>query len=57
MYSARQRESWFLDAASIYCDAVSALPSDLSERPVTSRVLTAFRDYVPATPPRRASPS
>ncbi len=46
MDSAHQREGWFLDAAAIYCDAVRSLAADLSERPFTSRGLTAFGDYV-----------
>jgi DNA mismatch repair protein MutS len=46
MHSARQREGWFLDAAAIYCDAVQALAADLNVRPVTSRGLTEFRDYL-----------
>jgi DNA mismatch repair protein MutS len=46
MYSAQQREGWFLDAAIIYCDAVKALAEALAERPVASRGLTAFRDYL-----------
>jgi DNA mismatch repair protein MutS len=46
MQSGRQREGWFLDAAAIYCDAVSALAADLAARPVASRGLLAFRDYL-----------
>jgi DNA mismatch repair protein MutS len=46
MHSVQQREGWFLDAAAIYCDAVSALASDLATRPISSRGLTAFRDYL-----------
>jgi DNA mismatch repair protein MutS len=46
MRSARQREGWFLDAAATYCDAVRLLAADLSERPFTSRGLTAFRRYL-----------
>jgi DNA mismatch repair protein MutS len=46
MYSAQQREGWFLDAATIYCDAVRALADALAERPVASRGLVAFRDYL-----------
>ncbi len=46
MHSARQREGWFLDAAAIYCDAVRSLAADLEERAISSRALTAFRDYL-----------
>jgi DNA mismatch repair protein MutS len=46
MHSTRQREGWFLDAASIYCDAVATLTSDLGARAIQSRGLTAFRDYL-----------
>ncbi|HUB41152.1 MAG TPA: hypothetical protein VMA72_20105 [Streptosporangiaceae bacterium] len=46
MYSGPQREGWFLDAATIYCDAVRALADVLAERPVASRGLVAFRDYL-----------
>jgi DNA mismatch repair protein MutS len=48
MYSGRQREGWFLDAAAIYCDAVSSLAADLDARAITSRGLTGFRDYLAA---------
>jgi len=41
-----QKERWFLDAASIYCDAVTRLARDLSAARLTSRGLSAFRDYV-----------
>jgi DNA mismatch repair protein MutS len=46
MHSGRQREGWILDAASIYCEAVRALEADLTIRPVASRGLLAFRDYL-----------
>lgn len=46
MDSARQREGWFLDAAGIYCDAVRSLAAGLNEPAMTSRGLTAFRDYL-----------
>jgi DNA mismatch repair protein MutS len=46
MGSGHQRAGWFLDAAAVYCDAVRALAADLEERPVSSRALTAFRDYL-----------
>jgi DNA mismatch repair protein MutS len=46
MYSGRQREGWFLDAAIIYCDAVRALADVLAKRPLASRGLVAFRDYL-----------
>lgn len=46
MQSAHQREGWFLDAAAIYCDAVRSLADDLTARPISSRGLQAFRDYL-----------
>jgi DNA mismatch repair protein MutS len=48
MSSRHQREGWFLDAAAIYCDAVHALASDLAARPIASRGLLSFRDYLTA---------
>jgi DNA mismatch repair protein MutS len=41
-----QKERWFLDAASIYCDAVSALADALAATEVESRGFTAFREYL-----------
>jgi DNA mismatch repair protein MutS len=40
------REGWFLDAASIYCDAVQSLAGQLAEAQIGSRGLLAFRDYL-----------
>jgi DNA mismatch repair protein MutS len=48
MGSGQQREGWFLDAGSIYCEAVRALAAGLAARPVTSRGLIAFRNYLAA---------
>jgi hypothetical protein len=41
-----QKESWFLDAAEIYCDAVIGLAHDLTLVDVKSRGLLAFRKYL-----------
>jgi DNA mismatch repair protein MutS len=41
-----QRESWFLDAAATYCDAVTRLSGDLGDTALTSRGLLAFREYL-----------
>ena len=41
-----QKEHWFLEAATIYCDAVSALTDALAEAEVKSRGFTAFREYL-----------
>ncbi|HUB42876.1 MAG TPA: hypothetical protein VMA72_28815 [Streptosporangiaceae bacterium] len=46
MSSGRQREGWFLDAAAIYCDAIRSLAVSLEGQTITSRGLTAFRDYL-----------
>ena len=40
------REGWFLDAASIYCDAVQSLADQLASAQITSSGLRAFRDYL-----------
>ena len=41
-----QKESWFLDAVEIYCDAVSCLVHDLSLVDLKSRGFLAFREYL-----------
>jgi DNA mismatch repair protein MutS len=46
MYSAHQREGWFLDAATTYCDAVRTLTDVLAKRPLESRGLAALRDFL-----------
>jgi DNA mismatch repair protein MutS len=46
MRSGQQRQGWFLDAAAIYCGAVRTLAGELLERPVSSRGLLSFRDYL-----------
>ncbi|MBO0833090.1 MAG: DNA mismatch repair protein MutS, partial [Actinobacteria bacterium] len=46
MYSARQQQGWFLDAAAIYCDAVGSLAAGLGRLQVCSRGLLAFREYL-----------
>jgi len=46
MHSKYQREGWFLDAVAIYCGAVRSLAEDLESRPVKSRGLLTFRDFL-----------
>ena len=50
LYYRYQKESWFLDAVEIYCDAVSCLAADLGRGDLKSRGFLAFRatvaDYV-----------
>jgi len=46
MQSRYQQEGWFLDAAATYCEAVHSLANDLASRPITSRGLLAFSDYL-----------
>jgi DNA mismatch repair protein MutS len=46
MHSARQREGWFLDATAIYCQAVTSLDGEIGTRPIRSRGLLAFRQYL-----------
>jgi hypothetical protein len=48
MENSHQREGWLLDAAGIYCDAVTTLARHLASAPLGSRALLAFRDYVAA---------
>jgi DNA mismatch repair protein MutS len=43
-----QKEHWFLDAAGIYCDAVSALAGALAATELHSRGFLAFREYLAA---------
>ncbi|HEY7324407.1 MAG TPA: hypothetical protein VH520_06250 [Streptosporangiaceae bacterium] len=46
MRSSQQWQGWFLDAAAIYCDAVRTLAAALTDRPIQSRGLRSFRDYL-----------
>ena len=41
-----QKQAWFLDAATIYCEAIRALAEELADREVTSRGFRRFRDYL-----------
>ncbi|HGE71753.1 TPA: DNA mismatch repair protein MutS [Candidatus Poribacteria bacterium] len=41
-----QKESWFLDAVEIYCDAVNCLASDLTVIDLKSQGFLAFREYL-----------
>jgi DNA mismatch repair protein MutS len=41
-----QKQSWFLDAVEIYCEAVRSLAADLAERAPSSRGLRGLRDYL-----------
>jgi DNA mismatch repair protein MutS len=41
-----QKQSWFLDAVEIYCEAVHSLAADLTERALSSRGLRGLRDYL-----------
>ena len=41
-----QKESWFLDAVEVYCDAVNCLVHDLSPVDLESRGFLAFREYL-----------
>jgi len=41
-----QKQRWFLEAADIYCDAVSGLIHDLTLANLRSRGFLAFRDYL-----------
>lgn len=46
LYYKYQKESWFLDAVEIYCDAVNCLIHDLSIANIRSRGFLAFREYL-----------
>ena len=46
LYYRYQKESWFLDALGIYCDAVNRLADDLAHADLKSRGFLAFREYV-----------
>jgi DNA mismatch repair protein MutS len=48
LYYRRQKESWFLDAVEIYCDAVNALAADLATVDFKSRGFLAFHEYLAA---------
>ena len=41
-----QKQRWFLEAADIYCDAVSCLTHDLALADLRSRGFLAFREYM-----------
>ncbi len=41
-----QKDSWFVDAVTIYCEAVRALAHDLTAVDLRSRGLLAFREYL-----------
>jgi len=43
-----QKQSWFLDAVEIYCEAVRGLADDLAEPELTSRGLRRIREYLAA---------
>jgi len=45
-HHALQKQSWFLDAAEVYCEAVRSLAEELARRAVGSRGLQGFRDYL-----------
>ena len=41
-----QKQTWFLDAVALYCDAVSCLADGLATTDLESRGLSGFRDYL-----------
>jgi DNA mismatch repair protein MutS len=45
-YYKYQKESWFLDAVEIYCEAVNCLAHDLTDSDLNSRGFVAFREYL-----------
>lgn len=42
----RQQEAWYLDAAALYCEAVSMLDDALRRAPLSSRGLLSFRELL-----------
>ncbi len=46
LYYKYHKEGWFLEAADMYCDAVSDLVSDLSAAYLKSQGFLAFREYI-----------
>ena len=46
LYYQLQKQSWFLDAAGIYCDAVRSLVADLAQCDLSSRGLRGLNDYL-----------
>lgn len=46
LYYKLQKQSWFLDAVGIYCDAVASLARSLSGLEIKSLGFTAFRTYL-----------
>ena len=46
LYYPIQKQRWFLDAADVYCDAVSSLFRDLSNTTLKSRGFLAFLEYL-----------
>jgi len=46
LYYKYQKESWFLDAVSIYTKAVTGLRAGLTGAPIASRGLVAFEEYL-----------
>ncbi len=46
LYYQHQKESWFVDAVEVYCEAVKRLAEDLDRADVKSRGLAAFRHYL-----------
>jgi len=46
LYYKYHKEGWLLEAAAVYCDAVSSLATDLSRVDLASADLLAFRAYV-----------
>ncbi|MES4787532.1 MAG: DNA mismatch repair protein MutS [Nitrospiraceae bacterium] len=46
LYFKYHKEGWFLEAANVYCDAITRLVHDLGLADLQSRGLAAFRDYL-----------
>jgi len=46
LYYPLQKQAWFLDAAGIYCEAVSSLTEELGGLDVASRGFRGLRDYL-----------
>jgi DNA mismatch repair protein MutS len=46
LYYKEQKQAWLLDAIGVYCDAINAFATDLSDTILNSRGFLGFRDYV-----------
>ena len=46
LHCTHHKEGWFLEAASVYCEAIESLRDELAKLTLNARGLQAFRDYL-----------